>query len=562
MAFDGFVLNSVVVELNHCLIGGKVQKIYEPNHNEILLSIYANGLQYALSLNISSNFYSAFLTTTKKENPISAPNFCMLLRKHLMGFKIASISTMQLERIMIIEFAGNDENHNPVVKKLMVELMGKHSNILLLNNENIIIDSLKHFSIQSGANRDIMPKSQYYFPTSDKIDISEYTSLKLDSDTSLSSFFVNHFTGVSKTLVIQALSCLQLPDILTKEHYKLLAEYLLNLREDIFKEQVKCVLVGTKDYVLIPCTPPKEPLQINLFLDDYYSQKEQAEQFSSYRNQLLNFILGKLKKISKKLSVIDEKLKECNHMDEYKLYGELITSYLYQLPQEHTSQITLTNYYTNEPTCIPLDISISPSENAKKYFKKYHKLKNTFIIVQEQKIDLEKEIDYAESIVYEIQSAKTLKELDEIYDEIQDTFTLKTKQQSKKKALKKKKSKATLGNPISYEIQNFKVLVGKNNRLNDELTFKIAKKDDIWFHVKDFHGSHVILCTNGSTPSQEVINQCASLAAYYSKATLSSNVPVDYTLVKYVKKPSKAKPGMVIYTNQETVNVNPILPNA
>lgn len=178
MAFDGFVLNAVVTELKRTLINGKVQKIYEPNSNEILLSIYANGLQYALSLNVSSNFYSAYLTTTKKENPLAAPNFCMLLRKHLMGYRISNIFTMQLERILMIELVGNNEEHELTTKKLVVELMGKHSNILLLNADSIIIDSLKHFSIQNGANRDIMPRCEYVLPTSAKIDISLYSQLE------------------------------------------------------------------------------------------------------------------------------------------------------------------------------------------------------------------------------------------------------------------------------------------------------------------------------------------------------------------------------------------------
>ena len=284
----------------------------------------------------------------------------------------------------------------------------------------------------------------------------------------------------------------------------------------------------------------------------------QEEQFLSYRNQLLNFILAKLKKISKKLAVIDDKLKECEHLEDYQLYGELITSFLYQISNKHVSHITLENYYNNnQPIDIPLDITLSPSDNAKKYFEKYHKLKNTYTVVQEQKIELEKEINYLESIVYEVQAAETSNELDGIYEEIQDASSLPQKASYKKQLKKKTKKTSKLSEPIQYQIQSFKVLVGKNNKQNDELTFKLANKDDLWFHVKDLHGSHVVLITNGKVPSQEIINQCASLAAYYSKGSQSSNIPVDYTLIKYVKKPSKAKPGMVIYTNQKTVNVQP-----
>lgn len=562
MAFDGFILNAVVTELKRNLINGKVQKIYEPNSNEILLGIYANGLQYTLSLNVSSNFYSAYLTTTKKENPLAAPNFCMLLRKHLMGYRISNIFTMQFERIMIIELSGNDENHEPAVKKLVVELMGKHSNILLLNNNHIIIDALKHFSVTNGANRNIIPRCEYVFPASNKIDISLYANLEnnLDENDTLSNFFINNFIGLSKTLVEHAISSLNIENVLNNSNFNTLANYLLNLKECISLEQVKCSFVNENEYTILPANE-NVPLQVNTFLDDYYSEKQSTQQFLTYRNQLLSFISSKLKKISKKLSTIDDKIKECVHMDDYRLYGELITNYLYQIPKAHVSSITLTNYYNNELVTVPLDISLSPAANAKKYFKKYHKLKNACSIVQEQKQELEKEINYFESIVYEIQSAQIIKDLDEIYDEIQDTFTSRQKQ-IKKKHVKKigvKKDNKFI-EPLTYILDNFHILVGKNNKQNDELTFKIASKEDLWFHVKDFHGSHVVLVTGGKVPSQEIINQCASIAAYYSKANQSSNVPVDYTTVKYVKKPNNVKPGMVIYTNQETVNVNPKLP--
>ena len=558
MAFDGFVLNAVITELNTYLIGGKIQKIYQPNSDEVILSIYSNNLTYALSLNTSSNFYSAYLTTSKKENPLVAPNFCMLLRKHLMNYKITGISTINHERILVISLSDGDNEYKPEAKKLIVELMGKHSNILLLDANNIIIDSLKHFYIENGAYRNIFPHVQYILPASNKVNISDYKNLenKLSNFNSLCDFFVENFTGISKTLVINAINFLDINDALTLNNYNVLAKYILEVQNEITKNNTEAITFEN-DYTLQICESSKAPLQVNLFLDDYYSNKKMQEQFLSYRNQLLQLISAKLKRISKKLSGIDEKLKECQNLDKYKLYGELITNFLYQIPKEHLSHIELTNYYNNnELIDIPLDISILPADNAKKYFKKYHKLKNTFSIVGEQKIELEKEIDYLESIVYEIQASKNINDLDEIYDEIQDSFSSKQKQNSKKQ-VKKKNKKGTLIEPIVYEIDGFKVLVGKNNKQNDELTFKIANKDDIWFHVKDIHGSHVILVTNNLVSSQETINKCASIAAYHSKAIQSSNAQVDYTLVKYVKKPKSAKHGMVIYTNQKTVIVKP-----
>ncbi len=548
MAFDGLVLKAVTKELT-CLIGGKIQKIYEPDENEVLLSIYCNGLQYALSINISSNLYSVYLTTNKKVNPLIAPNFCMLLRKHLINYRINNIKTLGLERILIIELNGKDENNNIITKKLVVELMGKYSNILLLNSNDIIIDSFKHFSINNGSNRDIMPKFKYFLPTSDKIDIINFKNFKnIPKDSNLVDFFSSHFTGISKSSVKQIITESGVPACI--ENYSLIANSLLKLIDNIESSHVKCIDFEKKDYVLTSCND-KESLQVNMYLDDFYKNKQEKEQFLTYRNTMLNFIMAKLKKISKKLSTIDERLKECSQMETYKLYGELITNYLYQIPKQRLSHIELLNYYDNKMINIPLDVSILPVENAKKYFKKYSKLKNASTIVKEQKSKLEKEINYLESIVYEIEISTCIEDIDLIYEEIKSSFS-----NNKKQKLKVKEN-TSVSTPISYSIDGFKVLIGRNNKQNDELTFKIANSNDIWFHVKDFHGSHVILFTNGEIPSQETINKCATLAAYYSKAMNSSNVPVDYTFVKNVKKYKNAKPGMVIYISQETVNVQP-----
>ncbi|MGN1269845.1 MAG: NFACT family protein [Clostridia bacterium] len=564
MAFDGLVLKAVTQELNNCLINGKIQKIYEPNKDEILLGIYCNGMQYSLSVNVSSSLYSVYLTTTKKVNPLTAPNFCMLLRKHLMNYRISNIYSIGLERIFVIELTGKNENFEVITKKLVVELMGKYSNILLLDENNVVIDALKRFYIDNGASRNIFSKCQYIFPSSDKIDIANFKQLENNlDDTSLSEFFSHHFVGISKSFITSSLKhCASLynnelvsKDILTKETFSILVKYILNLINSIENNKATCALANNDDYFLVSSSKSNS-LEVNFFLDDYYLEKQQKEYFVSYRNNLLGLVSNILKKISKKLISVDTKLAECSDMEKYKLYGELITSNLYQIPNQNISHIELNNYYTNTLMDIPLDVAISPSENAKKYFKKYNKLKNATIIVQEQKEMLEKEINYLESIVYEIQIANTTQDLDLIYDEINNSINFKNKKSEDVKHKKTKKQENT-NKLICHTIEGFTVFVGKNNVQNDELTFKIANKEDLWFHTKDIQGSHVILVTNGKTPSQEVINKCASLAAFYSKASMSSNIAVDYTLVKHIKKPSKAKPGMVIYTNQKTVNVNP-----
>jgi len=277
-------------------------------------------------------------------------------------------------------------------------------------------------------------------------------------------------------------------------------------------------------------------------------KKNKQKNLLGYRNTLLTFIMKKLKKVSKKLDDVNSKIQECSKMEDYKLYGELLTSYLYKLDDIHKDTIVLGNYYNdNNPITIPLDISISPADNAKRYFKKYHKLKNAIDIVTVQKSELEKEINYLESIVYELQFASNIPALEHIYDEMENAnlFSRRTnaKQGTKSFRIKKPKSKSkAINNFLSYSADGFTILVGRNNQENDYLTTKIAKENDIWFHVKDLQGSHVLLVVNHLVPSQELINKVASTTAYYSKAKQSSNVPVDYTLAKYVKKPAKSKP--------------------
>lgn len=572
MAFDGFTLKAVIQELNSCLMNGKITKIYQPLPEEIILGIYCNGTNYALSLNVST-LYSLHLTTTSKPNPLSAPNFCMLLRKHLVGFKVKSFSMPGLERIAILELEGYNELNDLVTYKLVVELMGKHSNIILINQNNRIIDSLKHFTTFSGSLRNILPNMPYEFPELNKLDISAIVNVSefyeniptVLKETSLLGYFLTYFPGTSKNLLNYTVSQLSLNDELSFKNFKHLLIYLQDLLIKIQNHQMDCTYFD-KDYVLIPTNESNTSLKVNFFLDDYYSQKEQEEEFTQYRNSLLTFIAKKLKKISKKSDEVNQKIQECSRMNDYQLYGELLTNNLYRLNENHADHVILENYYQqNKPIEIPLDVALSPSDNAKKYFKKYHKLKNTISIVTVQKEELEKEIDYLESIVYELQIAKNVTELDRIYQEMEDNnlFSRRTPVKQGVKAFRvKNKPNRKLADKnqsdfLSYQIADFTVLVGKNNQENDYLTLKVAKENDIWFHVKDIQGSHVILVVNQKEPSQEIINQVAVIAAQYSKAKQSSNVPVDYTLAKYVKKPSKAKPGMVTYTNYQTVNVNP-----
>lgn len=562
MAFDGIVLKTVVSELDTCLINGKVNKVYMPNSNEILLGIYSGGKNYCLLCNISSNSYRMHLTTTSKPNPLNAPNFCMLLRKHLVGFRIVNISTLNLERIVTIELEGYNELNDKLRKKLIIELMGKHSNIILLNENNRIIDSIRHLDISSGSLRDILPAREYVLPNNDT-KINFYNTSKEDFidiiKNDITKSITNSYTGFSNSFISSILENLNIDNNnFSQNDLSSLYDTIKTILFNIGTNSVKLVNYNTNDYVITPSTP--EPLQVNFFLDDFYSKKEEKDNISTYRNNLLKLVLTVLKKISKKLDNINSKLKECDNMDKYRIYGELITSNLYKLNvNQNAESVTLENYYdNNNKITIPLDNTISISYNAKKFFKKYHKLKNTLEIVSIQKQDTVREIDYLESIVYELETANSVSELDEIYLEISENGIFKGKEKSdiKKNKVNKKKVHDEY-EPIIYTVDGFTLYVGKNNKQNDYITTKLGKNEDYWFHTKDIRGSHCLLKCNGKSVKEHTLVACCQIAAFHSKAKLSSNVPVDYCFVKYVKKPNGSKPGMVIYTNNKTMNVNP-----
>ena len=588
MAFDGIVTKAITSEISQ-LKGSRIDKIFEPNKNTIILGIYQNGINYALNICIDAQYCRINLTTHQKANPQVAPNFCMLLRKNLIGLKLKNIITFDLERLIILEFEGFDELDDIISKKLVIELMGKHSNIILLDDSNIIIDSLRHIKEIDENFRDILPHTKYTFPTSNKIsflelkdfeDFKEHLNLSSPNSASnnnndinnLPTIISNIFNGISKNFInaiIKKLEISDTSDTSLEKIFNYTNEIITNIgTSNISFESIKSNDGTIKDYFLIPeKSSSLQPFDLNFFIDDFYFNKESNEQFKNYRNTLLKLILDTLKKYKKRLYNIDEKLKECDDMDKYRLYGELITSNLYRIPNRNVDEIELENYYENNNKIkIKLDKRFSPSINTKRFFKKYSKLKNALIIVSEQKADTLKELDYIESVIYELENCSTIEEIAFIYEEISenDIFKEKASLKANTKKNKVKKSKLTKNktvsfNPIKYTVDGYTVFVGRNNKENDYLTLKFASKTDLWFHTKDFHGSHTILKLDNNLPypNNDILIKVAELAAKHSKARNSSNVPVDYCEVKFVKKPSGSKPGMVIYTNNKTLNVNP-----
>ena len=590
MAYDGIVTQKIASELMN-LSGARIDKVFEPDKNTIILGMYLNGSNYALNICIDSQNYGAYLTTHTKPNPKLAPNFCMLLRKYLLGMHIKNFITDNLERVIIIEFEGFDDVDDIVSLKLVIELMGKHSNILLLDEQNVIIDCLRHIYSDDSGNiktRNLFPKNKYVFPVTDKVsflnvsNFEEFNSILqnnglLLSDTesltvdNLVKVLINSFNGFSKSFIFNVIDTLNITSISLDSLNKIYT-YIHNIvySEDTTKLDFKIIQKNGKknnDYVICESNKDGE-YHLNFFLDDFYFNKYSSEKFIGYRNSLLKLILEVLKKYNKRLDM-DDKLAECKNMDKYKLYGELITANLYRIENKNIDYVFVENYYDNNNLIkIDLDKKYSPSINAKRFYKKYNKLKNTLEIVSVQKEDTLKDLDYIESVVYELENSSSLEDLSSIYEEISENDIFKDKipssfdkkKDSKSKKLKKNsltKNKNVSFNPIKYTIDGFTILVGRNNKENDYLTLKYASKNDIWFHTQDIHGSHVILKLNNSMPSLDILQKVASIAALHSKAKNSSNVPVDYCEVRYVKKPSNAKPGMVIYTHQHTLKVTP-----
>ena len=576
MAFDGIVTKAIVTELSE-LTGARIDKVFEPNKNEIILGLYSEKKNYALDICIESQNCRINLTTNAKPNPQVAPNFCMLLRKNLIGLKLKKLITFDLERLVVLEFEGFDDVDDIISKKLIIELMGKHSNIILLDDNNIIIDSMRHIRELDENFRDILPHTKYSFPTSNKKSFLELRDFEEFSNCingtnieDLPSQISNTFNGISKNFISAIIRHLEITEINTanlQKIYNYITTTINNIETDNLSfENIKNKEGIIKDYFLIPEKTSDEPFKLNFFVDDFYYNKETSETFKNYRNSLLKLILDTLKKYKKRLYNIDEKLKECEDMDTYRIYGELITANLYRIPNRNLSEIELENYYdNNNKITIKLDKRFLPSINAKRFFKKYSKLKNALSIVSEQKEDTLKELDYIESVVYELENCSTIEEVGAIFDEISENNIFKDKKElntSKKSKIKKSKftkNKTVSFNPLKYTIDGYTVLVGRNNKENDYLTLKYANKSDIWFHTKDFHGSHTILKIDNNLPfpNDNVLVEVAKIAAQHSKAKNSSNVPVDYCEVKYVKKPSGSKPGMVIYSNNKTLNVNP-----
>ena len=562
MGYCGIITKAIAKELS-TLNYGRIDKIVQSSKNDLQIGIYANNQNYTLHISTDSSFYRVCLTKYLQDSPKIPTNFCMVLRKHLLGLRLNSIYTTNLERIITFEFTGFDDVDDVINKKLIVELMGKHCNIILLEDNGYIIESLRH--IVSDV-RNIVPHKKYILPTSDKINFLDIKNLNfnISSDfVGISKSHINYlFNTNNKNSDLTYNTLLNTVHSIDSFNYSLIHFKLPNSQKEDF-----CLINNSNKKEILATTN----LTLNFEIDEIYYTKETKSQFTNFSNKLKSLVNTTYSKLSKRLRNIDQKLFECSNMDMYRLYGELITANLYKLPNYNVESVEVENYYDNNNLLtISLDKKYLPSINAKKFYKKYNKLNNTLKIVSIQKKETLEELKYLESILYEIDSSKTISEFKEIEQEILTNNLFKTtcpkhkldsiKHSKRNNKNSKQDTNNKSFNPRKYIINGYTFLVGRNNHENDYLTLKYAKKTDIWFHTKDLHGSHCILCLdNKPSPDFDTISKSCSIAAYFSKGVNSSNVPVDYCFTKFVKKPNSSRPGMVIYTNNKTLIVNPSL---
>lgn len=586
MALDGLVINSLVKELSSQLVDGKIDKIYQPEEDELLFNIRNNGTNYKLLMSANSSNPRVYTTKShNKKNPMKAPLFCMLLRKHIQNGRIIKIEQPEFERIIKITIESLDELKIRKSKDLIIEIMGRHSNIILVDNEeNKVLDSIKRVPLSVSRYRQVLPGQNYINPPSqnklnpiDNIDEKTFIDALLNSSKSeLYKSIYSSFEGISpiiaKEICIRAkldidfnINHIDRNDF--KSLYEIFNRLFNQIKNNIF---FPCIAIDKRlnkiiDFSCIKLTMFNhfsfiENDSINCILETYYLEKDVKERIHQKSQSLRKSISTKLDRLYKKSKKQNEELLESKNSDIYRINGELLTSYIYML-QKGMEEVEVVNFYdpNSENMTIKLDKRLTPSENAQKYFKKYNKLKTALIEITEQLKITDEEINYLENIMLSITNCESIDELDEIKEELIKVGYVKGKIKDKGKSKKSKETNSLKTKPYEFlSSDGFTIYVGKNNKQNDYLTLKMAINSDMWLHTKNIPGSHVIIRFDGEEIPETTIFEAAMLAAYYSKGKMSSKVPVDYTLKKNVKKPSGAKPGMVIYETNSTMYVTPL----
>ena len=549
MTFDGLFTHAMIHELNQTLQNGRVTKISQPYPNEVILTIRANRTNYPVLLSANPRYARFQITQIPYTNPAVPTNFTMMLRKYLESAKLLEIKQLDNDRVVYFEFLTRNELGDKLPLLLSTEIMGRYSNVILINQStNKIIDTIKHVGMDQNRYRTLLPGATYRQPpTQDKENPFEQESntfeeliQKYPNREVLADSLLKQYQGISRD------NALALADKLHSSN-----NYVQAFNDFLAMTENPIPTMNSNNFSIFTDNPnDKKFSTLSEMLDVFYHTKANRDRVQQQGGQLLHVIRKNLQRNKKKLKKLSNELKATENANEYRIKGEVLTTYLYQIKRGMT-KITLPNFYdNNKEITISLSNQLSPSQNAQKYFKKYQKLKNAVTFVNEQIELTKKEVAYLEEIQTQIELA-TPADLDDIKTELQQEGYIKKKQQKSKRS-----SRVKINKPETFIASDgTEILVGKNNLQNEKLTLHTAKKTDIWLHAKNIPGSHVIIKSNN--PSDETLFEAAMLAAYFSKFRSSANVPIDYVQVKNIRKPNGSKPWFVIYEGQKTLTVTP-----
>ncbi|MCK5811851.1 MAG: NFACT family protein [Clostridiales bacterium] len=558
MPFDGIATKCIISELQEKLIGGKIQNIYMPEKDEILFSIHTYGKNNLLVVSVNPSCSRIHLTKRKKVNPITPPNFCMFLRKHIGSGKIVDIKFHDYERIIDFIIEARNELGDLQIKRMIIELTGRNTNIIITNHQNIVLDALKHIDEEISSKRQIMPAREYSLPPSqNKILMTDFTIEHLEKFKSrlLEQALLATIKGFSPAICQEIVFTANLEnksyEQLTPLQKQSLSDSFKKIKEKVISEQyTPCLIYNNnqvKDFYPLVLTKYKKTTPMESFnetLDQYYYLKDTRERINQKQGDIRRILSKNIERCHKKIIIHEKNINNQTSLDKFKLFGELITANLYQF-DKNKDKINVLNYYTNEQISIPIEKGRDASFNAQRYFKKYKKAKSAALYSNKQLVLSVRELSYLESVLHNLSTCQTPDEVDEIKEELMTTEYIK-----RKKSRLKKKKKA-IRPPLKYiSSEGYEIYVGRNNIENDYLTFTFANSRDLWLHAQKIPGSHVIIRKKDKKEEffpDNTITEAAIIAAYHSKARNSGQIAVDYSEIKNIKRPNNAPPGFVNY---------------